>query len=149
MLTRSGTIVAVCISRERGERKSSVASAACRVDYGIEGDAHAGPGIRQVSFLAMKDIREMEALGIELQPGDFAENIIVDSDVLDAIQPGDMLQVEGGPAFIVTQIGKDCHNDNCPIKIKTGTCVMPERGVFTRVITSGTIQPGQHITQNP
>jgi MOSC domain-containing protein YiiM len=109
-------------------------------------DAHAGPGDRQVSFLSSEDIRTMEQLGIKALPGDFAENVIIDGPLLAEAEPGDRLQVADGPAFEVTVIGKECHNSACPVKTQTGTCIMPERGVFTRVITSGELRKGQVIT---
>jgi MOSC domain-containing protein YiiM len=145
MVTKSGIIAAVCISIKRGTRKKPVETAFCREDYGIVDDAHAGPGDRQVSFLSSADIKTMEQLGIKPLPGDFAENVIVDGSLLAEAEPGDRLELEDGPFFEVTVIGKDCHNSACPIKTQTGTCIMPERGVFTRVISSGELRCGQVI----
>ena len=145
MTQNTGIITAVCISEKRGTRKLPVASAFCRENHGIDGDAHAGPGDRQVSFLSAADIKTMEALGITLTPGDFAENVIIDELLLDAVKPGDRLDVEGGPVCEVTVIGKNCHNDACPIKVQTGKCIMPERGVFTKIISSGKLCVGQAV----
>lgn len=141
-----GIITAVCISVERGTRKKPVETAFCREGYGIVDDAHAGPGDRQVSFLSSVDIRTMEQLGVNPRPGDFAENVIIDGALLAEAEPGDCLLVQDGPVFEVTVIGKDCHNASCPIKTQTGTCIMPERGVFTRVITSGELRKGQAVS---
>ena len=138
-------IIAVCISEKRGEKKKVVDSGFCRENYGIEGDAHAGSPIRQVSFLSVKDINKMKDLGIKLQHGDFAENVVVDGDVLDNIAVGDFLKIDDGTEFEVTQIGKNCHDDQCPIKKQTGKCVMPERGVFAKVKKSGTLKSNQII----
>ena len=45
------------------------------LDYGIVGDAHAGPWHRQVSLLAAVDVETMRRKGLpDLKPGDFAEN---------------------------------------------------------------------------
>lgn len=41
----SGTVLAVCVSREKGTQKQNVGSAHFIEDFGIEGDAHAGNGI--------------------------------------------------------------------------------------------------------
>ena len=46
----------------------------------------------------------------------------------------------------VTQIGKKCHGDNCAIFREIGKCVMPQKGIFARVITNGTIKPADTIT---
>ncbi len=70
----TGTIAAVSLSGKKGERKKAVASAQLRENHGI-GDAHAGEGERQVSLLAEESIRKMRAAGLDVGPGDFAENI--------------------------------------------------------------------------
>jgi MOSC domain-containing protein YiiM len=140
-----GTITDVCISAEKGERKRPVACAQCRVDHGIEGDAHAGRGPRQVSFLAAEDIDTMRSESFEPHAGDFAENVVVEGPVLSGIQVGDRLEAADGPCFEVTLIGKKCHNAGCAIRRATGTCIMPTKGVFGRVITGGTLRPGQRL----
>ncbi len=140
------TITAICVSFKKGERKKPVEVAYCRENHGIEGDAHAGSVEKQVSFLAVKDIDKMKKLGVKLNHGDFAENIVVDGNALDSVVPGSILNVKNGPGFVVTTIGKECHNDGCAIKKQTGTCIMPERGVFAKVIKSGELKPGQIIS---
>ena len=45
----SGTVLAVCVSREKGTQKQNVGSAHFIEDFGIEGDAHAGKWHRQVT----------------------------------------------------------------------------------------------------
>lgn len=142
-----GIVTAVCISRKKGERKFPVSSAHCRANYGIEGDAHAGSGMRQVSFLAQKDIDTMKEHGISLKPGDFAENVIVNGDILDTIQPGEHLVIKGGAAFRVTMIGKKCHDNACPIRQQTGNCIMPSRGIFTEVVQEGELKQGDTLVR--
>jgi len=148
MKTKKSKIIAVCISKNRGVRKKPVLSAQCIENYGIDGDAHAGSPEKQVSFLSVKDINKMKELGVKISHGDFAENIVVDGDVLDSIVPGDLLKISNGPEFIVTTIGKTCHNDGCPIKKQTGTCIMPDCGVFAKVIKSGKIEAHQNVLKN-
>jgi MOSC domain-containing protein YiiM len=108
-----------------------------RENHGIEGDAHAGEWHRQVSLLAEEDIDTMRGRGIELGYGDFAENITTRGIDLGALPIGARLSL--GPAVLeVTQIGKECHQ-GCAIFQAVGDCVMPRRGVFTRVVTGGEI----------
>ena len=75
----SAKIVAVCISKEKGMRKESISSAKLIPNWGMEGDAHAGKWHRQISLLSIKSIEKMQEMGkkkgLELVPGDFAENI--------------------------------------------------------------------------
>ena len=44
----------------------------------------------------------------------------------------------------VTQIGKECHT-GCAIKQTVGDCVMPREGIFTKVLISGIVKPGDKI----
>ena len=44
----------------------------------------------------------------------------------------------------VTQIGKECHQ-HCEIFQKIGMCIMPKEGIFVKVLSEGTIQPGDTI----
>ena len=45
------------------------------IDKGVEGDAHAGFAHRQVSLLAWESIEKMRQMGLNVGPGDFAENL--------------------------------------------------------------------------
>ena len=68
-------VVAVCISENKGERKKPVAAVELRENHGIVGDGHAGDWHRQVSLLAQESIDKMRAMGLDVNAGDFAENI--------------------------------------------------------------------------
>jgi MOSC domain-containing protein YiiM len=131
------SILSINISERTGEQKAPVEKAVLRAGHGIEGDAHAGDWHRQVSLLADEDIQTMRGRGIELAFGDFAENITTRGIDLAALPVGARLSI--GPAVLeVTQIGKECHQ-GCAIFQAVGDCVMPRRGIFTRVITGGEI----------
>ena len=136
-------VKAVCISENKGERKTPVESVQLREDHGIVGDAHAGDWHRQVSLLASESIDKMRALGLDVDSGDFAENITTTGIDLVSLPIGTRLQI-GGTLLEVTQIGKECHN-RCAIYYQAGDCVMPKEGIFARVITGGAIKPGDDI----
>lgn len=136
-------VVAVCISEHKGERKRPVASVLLRESHGIVGDAHAGQWHRQVSLLAAESIDKMRALGLDVDSGDFAENITTRGIDLVALPVGSRLQI-GATLLQVTQIGKECHT-RCAIFQQAGDCVMPREGIFARVITGGVIRPGDAI----
>ncbi len=70
-----GTVVAVCVSEKKGTTKENVGRARLIPDWGVEGDAHAGPWHRQVSLLAWESIEQMRARGLDVREGSFAENI--------------------------------------------------------------------------
>jgi len=139
-----GRIIAVCKSPNRGERKKNINKGLLIANLGLEGDAHAGPGKRQVSLLAMESINKMRAKGLNVGPGDFAENLTTEGIDLTALPVGSRIKI--GPQVVaeVTQIGKTCH-DRCAIYEQAGDCVMPREGIFIAVIEGGPIQIGDEI----
>lgn len=138
-----GTVRAVCVSERKGTVKTPVQRITCHAEMGVEGDAHAHGGPRQVSFLAEKDCAIMRTRGVEPLPGIFAENIRVDGNLLEKIAVGMYICAgDDGPVFQVTMIGKDCHDDGCAIRRTAGVCVMPTHGVFARVISDGALHVG-------
>ena len=128
-------ILAINISREKGEQKRPVPRATVRLNHGIVGDAHAGNWHRQVSLLANEDIDTMRGKGVALDYGDFAENITTEGIDLAGLPIGIQLYL-GETVLEVTQIGKECHQ-GCAIFQAVGDCVMPRRGIFARVIEGG------------
>ena len=141
----SGRVLAVCISEKKGERKTPVASVELRPDHGIVGDAHAGEWHRQVSLLAIESIRKMQNMGLDVDAGDFAENITSEGVDLVALPVGSQLKV-GEVLLEVTQIGKECHT-RCAIYHQAGDCVMPKEGVFAKVLTNGVVKSGDAIEE--
>jgi len=138
-------VVAVCISAEKGQRKTPVAAVELKENHGIVGDAHAGEWHRQVSLLASESIAKMRALGLDVDSGDFAENITTVGVDLVALPIGTRLAV-GDAILEVTQIGKECHN-RCAIFYQAGDCVMPKEGIFAKVIRGATVAVGAAISR--
>ena len=136
-------VLAVCISENKGERKKPVEAVELRENHGIVGDGHAGDWHRQVSLLAQESIDKMRALGLDVNAGDFAENITTSGIDLVSLPIGTRLQV-GETLLEVTQIGKECHT-RCAIFYQAGDCVMPKEGIFVKVISGGVIRPGDEI----
>ncbi|MBI5869507.1 MAG: molybdenum cofactor biosynthesis protein [Actinobacteria bacterium] len=138
-----GQIVSINISAQKGERKKPAGSAQLVAGHGIEGDGHAGEWHRQVSLLAIESIEIMRAKGLDVGPGDFAENITTEGIDLVSLPVGTRLHL-GSVLLEVTQIGKECH-DRCEIYRQAGDCVMPREGIFAMVLTSGVIKEGETI----
>jgi MOSC domain-containing protein YiiM len=136
-------VLAVCISENKGERKKPVEAVELRENHGIVGDAHAGDWHRQVSLLAQESIDKMRALGLDVNAGDFAENLTTSGIDLVSLPIGTRLHV-GETLLEVTQIGKECHT-RCAIFYQAGDCVMPKEGIFVKVLTGGEIKPGDDI----
>lgn len=139
-----GRIVAVSVSDQRGTKKRNVLCVELRPSHGIVGDAHAGPGLRQVSLLGVESIRKMVERGANVGPGDFAENITTEGIDLPALPIGTRLRLGARAIGEVTQIGKTCH-DRCEIFRIVGDCVMPREGIFIRVVEGGEVRPGDEI----
>ncbi|MBU2535084.1 MAG: MOSC domain-containing protein [Chloroflexota bacterium] len=139
-------VVAVCTSKKKGVRKQPIAEGLLKEEHGLVGDAHAGllPN-RQVSLLAVESIDKMRHLGLELHPGDFAENITVEGMDLCKLPIGTRLTVGKDVLLEISQIGKECHT-GCAIRRQIGHCIMPEEGVFARVLTGGPVRPGDEIS---
>ena len=138
-----GKIIAVCTSPEKGMIKHDVREGLLLEELGIEGDAHAGFMHRQVSLIAVEDIRTMMEKLPDRVPGSFAENLTTEGFDLSALKIGDRLKV-GETILEVSQIGKECHT-KCEVFRKTGDCIMPKKGIFTRVIKGGKVKTGDTV----
>lgn len=140
-----GKIISVNISEKKGERKTPVHEAVINENYGIVGDAHSSPEWhRQVSLLAIESIDKMRAKGLDVNPGDFAENITTGGIDLLALPIGTKLEIGKEVIGEVSQIGKECHT-RCQIYYQAGDCVMPKEGIFIRVLRGGTVKVGDAI----
>ena len=139
-----GKVLAVCISKKRGTKKTQVPYIDLKVNHGILTDAHAGNWHRQVSLLAQESVNKMISLGLDLKAGDFAENIVTSGIELKNLPIGTTLSV-GEAKLRVTQIGKKCHSD-CEIKKLTGKCVMPTEGIFAEVVMGGRVKAFDDIS---
>jgi MOSC domain-containing protein YiiM len=137
-------VVAINSSEEKGVPKQSIDEGYFEVNCGLRGDAHAGDWHRQVSLLGNESIAKIKKLGlVEIEAGSFAENITTEGIILFELPVGTRLRV-GATLMEVTQIGKECHL-GCAIREKTGDCVMPREGIFSKIITAGWIKSGDEI----
>jgi len=143
-----GQIIAVNISEKKGTRKTNVGRGRLVVDWGLEGDAHAAHWHRQVSLLALESIDKIRAKGLQVGPGDFAENLTTVGIDLTNLPVGTRLRLGAEAKGTVTQIGKLCHA-RCAIFYQAGDCVMPREGIFIKVIKPGLVQVGDPIEVLP
>jgi len=139
-----GKIIAVCTSPKKGMRKKNVGEGILVEEHGLEGDAHTGAWHRQVSLLANESIGKMTDMGLDVGPGDFAENITTEGIDLVSLPVGTRISIGPDALAEVTQIGKECHN-RCAIYYQAGDCVMPREGIFVRVLKGGPVKVGQEI----
>ena len=138
-----GKVIAVCVSKNKGEQKKDVSRGLLIKEWGLDGDAHASSWHRQLSLLAKESIDKMRKEGLEVGPGDFAENITTEGVNLFELPLGTRIRI-GNALLKVTQIGKECH-DRCAVYYQAGDCVMPREGIFTRVIKGGEVNTGDPL----
>jgi len=138
-------VVSINTSEKKSVKKEARESAVLLQDMGIEGDIHAGPGHRQVSLLAEESIEKMKALGADVGPGDFAENITTRGLDLLSLPCGTKIMLGRDVLLEITQHGKECHTP-CAIYYQAGDCVMPREGIFAKVLRGGALRPGDPIS---
>lgn len=144
-MPQTGKVVSVNVSESNGVRKRPVARGLVVEQFGVEGDAHASSSWhRQVSLLALESIMKMRKMGLDVNPGDFAENITTEGIDLISLPLGTRLRIGASILAEVSQIGKECHS-RCAIYYQAGDCVMPKEGIFVRVLTGGPVQPGDRV----
>ena len=135
-----GKVLAVNISQKKGEKKSNIDCGLFLENLGLENDAHAEADIiRQVSLLAKESIEKIRAKGLDVNYGDFAENLTTEGIDLPLLPIGTQLKVGSKVLLEVTQIGKECHS-RCNIFYTVGDCVMPREGIFAKVLIGGEIK---------
>jgi len=142
-------VVSVNISEKKGTVKKTVDKAMLIEDFGLQGDAHGGPGKRQVSLLAIESVEKSKIQAKDpnrvkgICEGSFAENITTTGIELYTLPVGTKLKI-GETELEITQIGKECHT-GCEISKLVGKCIMPTEGIFAKVVRGGEIKAGDSI----
>ena len=140
----AGRIIAVSVSDRKGVKKTNVDQAELKPGHGLVSDAHAGDWHRQVSLLGTESIQKIKNAGLDVSPGDFAENLTTQGLTLHELPLGTRLRLGPEALAQVTQIGKECHQ-RCAIFHQVGDCVMPREGIFVRILKGGPVRPGDRI----
>ena len=145
-----GCIFSINISDAKGVSKKPVNEAKLIEGIGIQGDAHSGTPLREVSLLSIESIKKQkECIKVKkpdfsLSAGDFAENITTEGLDLSKLKIGLKLKIKKDIILEITKIGKECHR-YCSIYYKIGNCIMPKEGIFAKVIKGGIIKKGDKI----
>ncbi len=130
-------VIAVSIGKRRGAGKRPAAEVFLKKDHGVRGDAHAGPGPRQVALLEWERVEEVRERGIAAAPGDFAENILVKGLDFSFLKPGSVLKV-GEATLEITGRGKpEWRPGDYSFR---GVALAARHAVFARVVESGLIR---------
>src|SRR5208283_1121201 len=143
---KKGRICSINISDKKGMRKKPIDEVTISENYGIAGDAHASSEWhRQISLLALESINKMQELGLDVKPGDFAENITTEGLDLLSLPVGTRVKMGESVIGEVSQIGKECHA-RCAIYYQAGDCVMPKEGIFLRILEGVNMRNGDTVT---
>ncbi|MCX7954547.1 MAG: molybdopterin-binding protein [Bacteroidales bacterium] len=141
-------ILSLNISQQKGTTKIPVNEVTID-EKGILNDAHYGTTNREISLLDITSIQKFEKiLNRKINYGEFAENITTNGLDYTKVKPLDILYNEN-ITLQITQIGKECNNNKCSIFKQTGKCVMPEEGIFLRVIKEGKIKINDELYYQP
>ena len=141
-------VIAISTNIDKHQKKLNVNNTVVKENYGIISDAHGDSNThRQISLLAIESIEKMRNLGLNVHPGDFAENITTTGIDLLSLSIGDKLTIGDKVHLVISQIGKECHQP-CIIGQQVGECVMPTEGIFARVLRGGEVKVGDKIQIN-
>lgn len=142
-MNTAGKIHKISVSVTKGSKKRNIDRVEMIADHGIKGDAHAGSG-RQVSLLPLESFEKVKNDLIEINPGDFAENITTVGLDFSSVKIGNVLRIGEKIKLEITQIGKTCH-DGCYIRTIVGDCIMPREGIFAKVLEGGSVRVNDSI----
>jgi len=139
-----GRLYSICIAAERGQLKHEVAEAQLIKDFGIENDGHAGDWGRQVTCLAWESVERVNReKNMQIGPGQFAENLLIEGLNLSSIGVGGQLKIGSDAVLEVSQMGKEDHPS--VVTRTLGVTLLPYEGLFCRVIIGGHIKKGDKI----
>ncbi len=139
-----GKVHSICISPQRGQLKQEVETAKVIAGFGIENDGHGGDWGRQVTCLSWESVVKVnQEKKLNIGPGQFAENILIEGLDLRPIGVGGRLKIGSDTVLEVTQVGKEDHPS---VVTRTfGVTLLPYEGLFCRVLNGGEIKKGDPV----
>ena len=156
-MSNSGRVIACCARQERGMPKFPLDEVEVG-KHGVVGDYHAGalgqhgsnagkPNKRQVSVVGKELYDSLaESLQVEILPGAFGENFLVEGlGDLSELSGGDVIRIGNRVAVRVTEQNDPCSNLDYIQKGVLKACV-GRRGVVGSVISTGSVRPGDEVS---
>jgi MOSC domain-containing protein YiiM len=141
---KKGRLYSICISPERGQLKTEVEEANVIENFGIENDGHGGDWGRQITCLKYESVQKVkEEKGLDVGPGSFAENLLIENLDLAAVGVGGRLKIGSDVVLQVSQIGKEDHPS--VVTRTLGVTLLPYEGLFCRVLRGGLIKKGDPV----
>ena len=110
-------------------------------NYGIEGDRKGGHHRRQINIMSYERLQEMNAEGCQTGPGQMGEQLVVSGIDVEALAPGDRIQLGSSACIEVIGLREPCERfeqvQNFPKERAIGRV-----GTMARVVTGGMICTG-------
>jgi len=134
-----GKVIAVNMAAQRGIVKRNVWEGYLREGWGLEGDAHAGAGERQVSILPLEAMALVPpAVRATIAADDYTENITMEGIALDGLVVGRRLRI-GEAEVVICHIGKE------QPKEAGKPYIVSRQGRFGKVVKSGKVAVGDAV----
>jgi len=134
-----GKVIAVNTAERRGVLKKNVGEGYLREGWGLDGDAHAGAGDRQVSILPLEAMALVPAaIRATLSDDDYTENITMEGIPLDELEIGRRLRI-GEAEVVICYIGKETPKD------AGKPYIVSREGRFGKVVKSGKVAMGDAV----
>ncbi|MBX8638602.1 MAG: MOSC domain-containing protein [Thermoplasmata archaeon] len=164
----SGSVVAVCRSRNHDFSKATVESIRLLPGLGVEGDAHMGrtvqhlsriakdpnqPNLRQVHLIQYELLEELSGEGHEVFPGQMGENITTSDIDLLALPRGTQLCIGHEAVIEITGLRNPCYKIdvfqkglmNAVLHKDDRGNLIRKAGVMGIVIAGGVVRPHDNI----
>jgi MOSC domain-containing protein YiiM len=134
-----GRVIAVNKADKRGIPKKNVGEGYLREGWGLEGDAHAGAGERQVSILPLEAMALVPpALMATIAADDYTENITIEGIPLDELIVGRRLRI-GEAEVVICHIGKEVPKE------AGKPYIVSREGRFGKVVKRGKVAVGDVV----
>ena len=143
-----GKVREIRIRREKGKSFRSIPEGLFRVDFGLVGDIHSGPGPAQVLLLGREGrerLKDSPEEGLCFRR--FRETITTEGIDLFKLPVGTRVKI-GETLQEITRVGKRCFPECVLIGMKQ-PCVLSREVVMTRVLREGKICIGDSISLLP
>lgn len=112
--------------------------------HGIAGDLKGTTGSRQLNIMRAEALADLAAEGLQAQPGQLGEQIVIEGVERDLLVEGTRLQM--GTAVIEVGISRTGCDRFEHIQSTSRKSVQGRLGVLARVITGGEIAVGDAVT---
>lgn len=140
--TMLGTVLGLYVSQDGEQKRDKREFLEFDLD-GVCGDKFKGKDIyRSVLLVSMKSYELVKQNGIEMDIGDLGENLLLDFDPYE-LEEGEQLKI-GGVTLEIAQRSSLCRSLS-KISSKLPKLLKDKRGIFARVIESGTVKKGDSV----